>query len=243
MSNKDKILFVGDVHGRFDLLRSLISTVDPLAVVVAGDFGFWNSKMLNPHNNDNLYAHQYFSFDIPVYFVDGNHEDHNRLQQLVEKHGNKNPIDVGSNCWYIPRACTFDITNHSNGRKKTIVGLGGAYSIDKLMRIAGVTWFEQEQLRLKDIVGLDTTAPIDIVVSHTCPEVILPRVAKTCNIPYNNITERQTERLLDQVFDQISPKHWIFGHWHSSGSYRHRSTTLTLLNMINGANSTKLIKV
>ena len=73
--------------------------------------------------------------------------------------------------------------------------------------------------------------------------MILKRVAKTCNIPYNRIIERQTEKLLDGVFDIIKPKRWVFGHWHQVAQYRAKGTTFNLLNMANRDGWYRLLKV
>lgn len=241
--SRDKLLIVGDVHGEFDYLEDLIESTPCFAVIVAGDFGFWKAPPFAPHPNGQQFIHQYYDFEVPVYFVDGNHEDHNSLEQLVEIHGKNSPIDIGSNCWYIPRGCVFQLTNPVTNKTISILGLGGAYSIDKHLRVANVSWFEQEQLRHKDIIDLQPRDDIDIIVSHTCPEVILKRVAKTCNIPYNRIIERQTEKLLDGVFDIIKPKRWVFGHWHQVAQYRAKGTTFNLLNMANRDGWYRLLKV
>lgn len=241
--NRDKLLVVGDVHGKFNYLENLINTTECFAMIVAGDFGFWKAQHFFPSTDEQSFVHQFYDFNVPVYFVDGNHEDHNSLEALVEQHGKDTPIDVGGNCWYIPRGCVFHLTNPITNKSTTILGLGGAYSIDKRLRIANVSWFEQEQLRYKDIIDLQPRDDIDIIVSHTCPETILQRVAKTCNIPYNRITERQTEKLLDRVFDIIKPKRWVFGHWHQAAQYRAKGTTFNLLNMADHEGWYRLLRV
>ena len=240
----NSLLIVGDVHGKFAHLNQLIAMTKCFAVIVVGDFGFWRSSLLyKEENNDTMFLHQRTPFGVPVYFVDGNHEDHNSLEQLVIKHGKNNPIDVGGNCWYVPRGCIFEITNPFTNNKKTILGLGGAYSIDWKQRVPQVSWFEQEQLRYSDIIDLNTDNNVDIIISHTCPERLLRDVANTCQIDYNRIIERQSEKLLDQVFTLIKPKYWFFGHWHQRDTYQVEQTTFELLDMIPHRGCFKLFEV
>ena len=214
---KRKIMFVGDVHGHFSMLHRLIEIEHPDAVVVVGDFGYWYQagRLLHTVNGN---------FDCPVYFVDGNHENHNALDCLVDKYGNDNPIDVGCNVFYIPRGCIFNLFGYN------ILGIGGGYSIDRNWRIIDVSWFEQEEVQQSDIDNLKDQ-PVDIVVSHTCPFTILDRMTKKIELRHPvNIT--YSERLLDFVLNKYNPSMWFFGHWHGVGHFRKNQTKFYLLDMM-----------
>lgn len=215
--SKKRLLFLGDTHGRFKDMIRLINIERPDAIVVAGDFGYW------PYKNSMLHNMQ-GKFDCPVFFVDGNHEQHDMLQHLVDKRGNANPIAVGNNTWYIPRGCIFELFGYK------ILGMGGGYSIDRMLRTKGVNWFDREELTLQDIETLQPDH-VDIVVSHTCPQCILPRVTKKVGIKHR-IQNDQSERMLDYVFNMYNPSMWFFGHWHGYGGFRENNTKLYLLDMI-----------
>lgn len=217
MKRKHRIMFFGDVHANFSALHKAIEFENPDAVVVAGDFGYWfrDGKLL--HQNCNR-------FNCPVYFVDGNHEHHDNLTKLVKDQGNNNPINVGNNVFYIPRGCIFNLFGYN------ILGIGGGYSIDRSLRIFGVSWFEQEEVKQSDIDNL-RDAHVDIVVSHTCPFRILNRVAKKVLIR-QPINIDYSERLLDFVLDKYNPSIWFFGHWHGVGHFRTNHTKFYLLDMI-----------
>ena len=218
---KRKIMFVGDVHGRFPHLHDLIETEHPDAVIVAGDFGYWYDYGKNKliHMLENPFA-------VPVYFVDGNHEDHDRLDQLVEQFGNQTPIDVGNNVYYIPRGCVFELFGYN------ICGAGGAFSVDFYLRKPGISWFPQEQLTEQQVDNLfDTSKNVDIVVSHTCPFVILDRVLDKCRI-FGPVTVDNTEKLLDRILTMYNPSMWFFGHWHHFGHFRKNNTKFYLLDML-----------
>ncbi len=227
-SNKVKTLFVGDVHGEFMYLDYVIGQEQPQAVVVAGDFGYW------PRLTTASY-----DFEVPVYFVDGNHEDHNQLDGLVEQYGKENPIEVGKNCYYIPRGCIWTIG------QSTLCGLGGAFSIDWQWRIPGRTWFIQEELIIDDLIDFNWSKTVDIVVSHTCPLVALPKTANTCKIPLKRIHNRKSETVLQQWLNQIEtkPKKWFYGHWHNSCKFTRNGVQFELLDMIQNMKQYKTVRL
>ena len=216
----DSIVFVGDVHGRFDLLRSLIDKTKCTAVVVAGDFGFWLNYAYHK------YEHELGDpFKVPVYFVDGNHEHHDMLTDLVDMHGVHSPIDVGNNAFYIPRGCVFELGGYR------ICGAGGAFSIDYMLRVPHRSWFEQEQFTTDDLKKFDRNQHVDIVVSHTCPFAIFDQLVDSLPMYIDN-DQFASEKALDSVLTMYKPNLWIFGHWHHQGTYKHENTTFHLLNML-----------
>lgn len=226
-----RIVYVGDIHGNFNALHRLIKISNGDVVITVGDFGFWRAKLMG--FNDHQYIHQYFDrFPVPVYFCDGNHEDHDQLTQLVAAHGNAGPIDVGNNVFYMPRGSTLNLggLNH--------MFIGGAYSIDRHARLEHVTWFEQEQLSSRDLVNIDLNQHIDVIISHTCPLRTLKTVCDSVNIDIGNVTVKSTEKLLDQVFDIYTPRRWVFGHWHGHCQFELDRCQFTLLDMIRQDNDT-----
>lgn len=228
---KRTIMFVGDVHGRFHHLLKLIDQYQPDGVVVCGDFGFWKDNKAG-----DIMIHQNVEFPVPVYFVAGNHEDHDRLDQLIEQCGYQQPIYVGSNVYFIPTGCVFELFGYS------IAGAGGGYSIDRGLRIPHVSWFEQEEFDAHHFARFPRDRHVDIVVAHSCPNSIVDRVAKTCHIAKKNIYCRRTEELLEHVRTLYNPSMWIFGHWHGSGRYRVGKTNFYLLDMLPRENTFKIIK-
>jgi DNA repair exonuclease SbcCD nuclease subunit len=99
---------------------------------------------------------------VPIYFCDGNHEDHRSLRKLSANSG-KQPLNVGPNVFYMPRGSILCLPD---GRK--VLFMGGAQSIDKSRRTPGYDWFEQELIQPQDLLNLPEVK-IDIVISHACP--------------------------------------------------------------------------
>jgi hypothetical protein len=91
----------------------------------------------------------------------------------------------------------------------------GAYSVDKKYRIAGVSWWENEQMSWgqgKECVRFIKKEKPDIILSHDCPFCIVPMVAT------NNwkLTSSTTGEILQNVFYEWQPRFWNFGHHHQT---------------------------
>jgi hypothetical protein len=193
----NKILIVGDVHGEFKKLNSLINDKKPEILIVCGDFGYWPgwtdlNTIKNPHTK--------------IFWIDGNHENHWELKKCLEKSEGE-PFGLPNDTIiYMPRGSTMEL---SDGRR--ILFMGGADSIDKNRRTLGHDWFPEEVVTIKDI--MDTPdVPIDIIISHTCPEIMLPTV-----LPYNDLKcNDPSPKMLQELFEKYHPKEWYFGHWHIS---------------------------
>lgn len=102
--------------------------------------------------------------------------------------------------------------------KKAIV-IGGAYSVDKFIRIRyGYHWFEDEQpsLEIKSRVEQRLSAEgwkVDYVLSHTVPLRYEPREWFHGTIDQNRV-DKTTEQWLDGILDRLEFKRWYCGHFH-----------------------------
>lgn len=88
----------------------------------------------------------------------------------------------------------------------------GANSIDKNMRIDGISWWADEELsyqELKDCISMYETVKPDIVVSHDCPHT-------TANQVFGITESSRTRQALDIMWGIHQPKIWCFGHHHRS---------------------------
>lgn len=145
------IRFVGDLHGEWSTLHNMdLSGVT--AIVQVGDFGFY-SQLLG----------DWKLLGIPVYALDGNHEQHTLLNHNADA-----PYEVVKGLWYVPRGCVFEL----DGRR--IGACGGAASIDYRYRTDGKDWFsvleQPTNAQIKRLVDVHTTTPCDILVTHTIPQ-------------------------------------------------------------------------
>lgn len=124
------------------------------------------------------------------YFIAGNHDDAVICAQ--------NPH------------CLGDFGCRTFGDKK-VFWLRGAMSTDREHRIAGVTWWEYEELNYKqlmDAIALYEVERPDLVITHDCPtqirtEWFYPRGGG------------KTVQALTNMFEAHQPEFWCFGHHHT----------------------------
>lgn len=106
----------------------------------------------------------------------------------------------------------------------------GADSIDKGMRTVGVDWWAREQMTMEELTqcidSFDTLNP-PVVVSHTCPQFLVPHLVPP-NSPHPKQTTR-TSMAMNEMFELHEPDLWVFGHWHTSFTKRVGATTFICL--------------
>lgn len=99
------------------------------------------------------------------------------------------------------------------------IAIGGAYSIDWMLRIPGRSWWPDEQPspEIKACVEskLDLLGwRVDVVLSHTVPlkyeptEVFLPGIDQ-------RKVDKSTEQWLDSIEDRLQYGKWYAGHYHT----------------------------
>jgi hypothetical protein len=93
----------------------------------------------------------------------------------------------------------------------------GAWSIDWSWRVAGVSWWEEEQLEYGELMNAindyERVKP-DIMITHECPKIGIEQIFKKDFI--NDGTGNRTATALEQMFEIHKPKIWFYGHWHMS---------------------------
>lgn len=152
------ILFLGDIHGDFNILRQaheLAHAKGASAVIQVGDFGFEEGC------EDDL---ERAGFQIPTFVIDGNHENFDYLEQF------SGISEIATNVFYVPRGTVHEI----DGRK--IAFLGGACSVDKYIRLErNYPWYPQEVVTDEDIARLDGVDSVDLMVTHVPPQWVIQK--------------------------------------------------------------------
>jgi Icc-related predicted phosphoesterase len=211
------IYIAGDIHGRFDLLNIWIRDNHPDILICCGDFGYW------PRDIGNL-VDQIVPGSTKIFFCDGNHEQHDLLDQLKKDQG-LYPINVTTNTFFCPRGTIINFNGYN------FLFFGGADSIDKNMRTIKFDWFPQEVISYTDVevfMEHNSDRNVDVVISHTCPNIILDDMLK-----YNGAkTNDPSCKALDFIYEHTKPKMWYFGHWHHYREIKKGDTLFTGLNMI-----------
>jgi len=155
------LAILGDIHGSFEVLNDRVIKAyeaKATALIQVGDFGYYKSII------HNLFK---YKFPIPVYWIDGNHEQHEFLNDATDL------VEVHDNCFFVPRGTVLTLDN------RKIAFMGGAASIDKKIRMAyRMHWSPGENIRQQDmdrlLVELDKNDnEVDMMITHVPPQNII----------------------------------------------------------------------
>ena len=228
------IYITGDTHGdfsRFDEsnfpIQKEMSKND--YVIICGDFGgVWSYERESFTELLNLNLLNFRNFT--TLFVDGNHENFDRLYSypVKEWHGGKVHV-IRDSVFHLIRGEVYDIDG------KTFFAFGGARSHDiqdgilnlneedkiyeyrkrgAIFRIRNYSWWDLElptdeemQNGIKNLEKHDYK--VDYVITHCCPTSILPLV----NIAFKS---DYLADYLQTILDKCTFKKWWFGHYHEN---------------------------
>jgi predicted phosphodiesterase len=185
------ILFLSDVHCRYEIVnqqvehaeRELGATVSD--VLVLGDLGLFEPFMKRFFRKGGQ------QFTHPTHFIEGNHEDFDSFDRLVERYR-----DVIT---HLPRGTTHAIAGTQ------VLALGGVSYMD------AHTTPERAEILARDIdrcLALPSDAA-EIVISHDCPAGI-----GVANEPGFEHYGPPGFAGGDRIAAHFQPHLWVFGHHH-----------------------------
>lgn len=223
MSN---IYFFGDTHGELDIDKIFMPKYSAQDfIIVCGDFGVLWSDEYGVHRQEKILAKELRlrerieSLPCTLLFIDGNHENFHRLNALkqVEKFESNVGEYIKDKCYHLRRGHIYNVAGHK------ILAMGGALSIDKVWRAENLSWWRQEAISEAELENTLSNikhckGKIELVITHTCPKSFLKPLGEQMNIEHKIHDENPLK--LEQIKLALSdnnqtPKHWIFGHWHS----------------------------
>lgn len=226
-----KVLIIGDTHGDWGRLNTLIDRKKPDMAIICGDFGYWPSlveekitygwggsnTIYKKKENDCLSKIK--TGKTKIFFIDGNHEDHNSLNKYQDGKIN----ELKKNIFFCSRGSSLVLPD---GRR--ILFIGGAKSIDKNMRTPGVDWFAEETISNSDFKKCMDYDRIDIVISHTCPEYFAP------DLITGNMSKIYDPSCLalNEILNKYKPPRWFFGHFHLYINKIYNNCNWTCLNYL-----------
>jgi predicted phosphodiesterase len=209
LAEPSRIAFMGDWHANaWYAQRAIKQAIDRHADVIVhlGDYGYdfppgyleAQQRHLGPAG-------------VPLLFVDGNHEDHPKLAKWpIRPSGLRQLRD---NIWHIPRGFRWEWSG------VRFLGCGGAYSVDRKLRVPGVSWWKEETITDED-VDRCAAEPTDVLLAHDCPAgVVIPgiddRDPSTAPFPWVELLRAGEHRQqLRRIVDATQPR-WIWhGHYH-----------------------------
>ncbi|VVB50905.1 Calcineurin-like phosphoesterase [uncultured archaeon] len=115
--------------------------------------------------------------------------------------------------------------------------LGGAYSIDKMWRVPGRSWWAGEELsytELQAAIDLYKEVKPKYVATHEAPsdagKYMLMQLMVGFRADKLECSMSRTAEALQVMFDFYRPQEWVFGHYHADKSFDWNGTKFTCVN-------------
>lgn len=199
------------------------------ALIILGDAGI--NYYLNKKDEKLKQAIQDTGYII--YCLRGNHEERpTNLKNILYRHDEEvNGLIIVENKF--PNIRYFKDGGVYNIQNKSVLAIGGAYSVDKWYRLnrAGVTskldsnylnphktgWFPSEQLYTWEMDCIEYHNEgkyFDVVLTHTAPlswepvDLFLPMVDQST-------VDKTMEEWLEKLKNKIEFRLWLFAHYHT----------------------------
>lgn len=233
-----KYLVLGDSHGNWYDINVIISQaikkykID--ACIQVGDFGFYPMYFEN---------NRYLKFPIPVYAIDGNHENHEFIKKSISNGTIKSWKD-DYNIEYVPRGTVWQIEDMKIGF------MGGAMNVDSSQKGSSKKRTTNYPLNVEIREAIKTfneVGKLDIMFTHSCPHSIgvgmqgssyfLESIQKHIEIPFGISTgplqdcgEQSLKNLWDGLVEK--PTNWVFGHFHTLKNSKVDNTWFTCVGVV-----------
>ena len=202
--------------------------VEETALIILGDAGinfYLNKTDINLKRNIQ-------NTGFTVYCVRGNHEERPENLGYIEHWYDEN---VKGYVMYEPDYPNIKYFEDGNAYEicgKSVLVIGGAYSVDKWYRLnrAGVTskldkdylnprktgWFPDEQLLNWEMTMIEQEhfgKHYDVILTHTCPISWEPTDLFLPGLDQSSV-DKTMELWLDEVKQKVNWNIWLFGHYH-----------------------------
>ena len=206
------IYVTGDTHRKIDNRFSekpLTKLTEKDYLIVLGDFGgVWYDD-----ESDNLFLSYFEKQKYTTLFIDGNHENHKKLNNFPVEIWNGGKIHkIKNNIFHLMRGQIFNIDGYK------IFTFGGAYSIDKHMRTEFIDWWKEEEGNYEEMnEAFDNLEKennqVDFIFTHAGPA---SKLKNFFNYFGMNFTSSSTEKFLDEINNKVKFQHWYCGHYHEN---------------------------
>jgi predicted phosphodiesterase len=203
------IMLLGDIHGDIGVLKFAIADAvqkGAKALIQVGDFGLMQHSGI-----DTGFYRVTKDSPIPIYFIEGNHDDCSRWLDIKEV----SKVFPDGNLWYVPRGTVMEI----DGR--TIAFMGGAASIDKSYRLRqAMHWDPKEEVTREDIELLIKNADgkkVDMFITHCPPQTVIDEHFDPKFKLYFGVTIDWTDPsqgLIEEAWKALDYPYIYSGHMH-----------------------------
>lgn len=211
-----RVLLVGDTHGNVAWLERVVYPAaarhDADVIFQIGDFGWWPRISTN-----DAFRSMARRSPVPLWWIDGNHEDHASLGRDVIDAGRASSdglVDLGGNLCFVPRGTRLDLDGVS------VLACGGAHSIDRRTRTVGIDWFDEEHVTDAEVERCSGGGSADVFIGHDAPAGwTIPNLPSERGLPNLWHVELPAcwdhRRQLGRIMEHVEPKLVVHGHYHS----------------------------
>lgn len=207
------IAIVGDIHGDMNNFHNVLKYLDEHNVhhfIQVGDliprlFDF-NDVINEMENYLNMY-------NITMYFIDGNHDHHEKLTHTQQ---------LAPHIIYQQRGSQLKLDN------KNFIFIGGAYSIQRSLNPFNVnkldkleTISDEDENRVKQLIVPEHS----IIIAHDIPI----KIKKPKNLFWwikESKSSKKQRNLLQWMLDRFNPDMYIHGHYHTRYQTNYKNTTI-----------------
>lgn len=209
-----RVLLVGDTHGNTPWLeRTVIPTAlanDAALIIQVGDFGWWPDR-----DSGRRFIAAARSSPVPILFLDGNHEHHPSLACAMRDARTDDIVPMGGSLGYLPRGTVLDLDG------VRALACGGAHSIDRQLRRAGVGWFDEEHVSTEDVERCAAAGTVDVLLCHDAPAGwAIPDMQEDHRLPARwraELPDCHAHRdVLATVMAACRPRVVVHGHYHQA---------------------------
>lgn len=226
------IHITGDTHGKRDWGKIFMANREGKIkandyVIITGDFGgIWYGN-----GADDELLNRYAKLPFTVLFIDGNHENFDRLYEYPVEDWNGGKIHkIRDNVFHLMRGQVFTIED------KTFFTLGGGTSIDKEWRLQYERenstykkpckiWWEQEiptisEMAMATVELLKHNNKVDYIITHSLGKKFMEEVLEFVK------EDTVLSEYLDAVMQTVEYKRWFCGHFHVDRDYEEQKVTM-----------------
>jgi hypothetical protein len=216
------VYLTGDTHGSIEMNRlgykhwpegKHLTRTDYL--IVLGDFGL---MFYNELTKEEIYLTRWLETrPYTILFLDGNHENHPRLAALPEETMFGGTVGkVIDNVYHLKRGYVYVI------EEKKFFVFGGASSIDRGSRTAGVTWWPEEipswEETERGLISLEKhDYKVDFILAHTAPKTVVDMLARSER--FTVYDPDPTAKYLEHVCQIAAFSDFYCGHWHKDKNF------------------------
>ena len=218
-----RVLLLGDTHRNIDFMTEAFQAAraqECEQILQLGDFGFgWSwlklDERLSVCKFSAVVAILSEKTGVACSFIDGNHENFDRLSELpLDDQGRR---EVAPGVFHLPRGHRFELGGTS------FLACGGGTSLDRVGRVEGTSWWAAEAVTAHDVARCGTE-PVDVLLVHDMPiqcGIREDRHQSGFGLSADMDWYRNRMRI-GEVVENTNPSHVVHGHLHYR--YDHRLT-------------------